>query len=255
KACFPIKVGAGDRFFNVPCLRARRSLGVKVDGVREQINGVTSFIDASMVYGPAKLLADELRTFEGGKLKTEKTTDGKGRLMHEDLPQLGVFKCRNKTINMDRCPHAGDPRANVFAGLTIMHTAFHMEHNRIAGKLAEQNPQWDDERLYQETRRILIATMQKITYTEYLPNLIGPHMMDVFGFNDPFTYDPDVDASVTNVFGADAFRFGHSQINGPLKITNQRSPGLSEIYFLPEVMLEENGGVMKVREWMTWRMD
>ncbi|RUS91232.1 hypothetical protein EGW08_001038, partial [Elysia chlorotica] len=47
KACFPIKVGENDRFFSNSCITARRSLGVEVNGVRQQINAVTSYIDAS----------------------------------------------------------------------------------------------------------------------------------------------------------------------------------------------------------------
>lgn len=245
KACFPIKVGSNDRFFSVSCLRARRSLGVVVDGVREQINAVTSYVDGSQVYGPAKLLSDELRTFQDGQLKTTQQVDHNGDLLHEDLPQLGVFKCIKDPPALERCPHAGDPRVNVFPGLTILHTTFHLEHNRIARKLQEQNPLWDDERLFQEARKLVIAELQRITYTEYLPKIIGPKMSQVFGFNDAYQYDENIDASVTNVFGADAFRFGHSQINGHLKVTSNRNPEISELYFRPEIMLEETGGVMK----------
>ncbi|KAK3787705.1 hypothetical protein RRG08_031934 [Elysia crispata] len=241
-SCFPMKVGDNDRFFTEKCITARRSLGVDVDGVRQQINGVTSFIDASQVYGPAKLLSDELRTFQGGKMKTTKE-EKDGKVIREDLPQIGVFKCLKDTIS--HCPHAGDPRVNVFPGLTIIHTAFHLEHNRIAEELAAVNPTWDDEKLFQEARKIVIAINQLITYEEYLPKIIGPDMMNIMGLDDAFAYDAGIDASVTNVFGAAAFRFGHSQINGPMRIHGSRAPGLSEVFFKPEIMLEESGGVMK----------
>jgi hypothetical protein len=47
------------------------------------------------------------------------------------------------------------------------------EHNRLAGELARLNPHWDDERLYQEARKIAIAEHQAVTYYEWLPIILG----------------------------------------------------------------------------------
>ena len=58
-------------------------------------------------------------------------------------------------------------------GLMSVHTLFVREHNRIATFFGE-NTEWKEERIYQETRRIVGAELQFITYNEFLPLLLSP---------------------------------------------------------------------------------
>lgn len=67
----------------------------------------------------------------------------------------------------------GDSRSNQNPQLAIQQIMFVREHNRLAKQLKILNPHWNDERLYQEARRINIAAFQHITYYEWLPILLG----------------------------------------------------------------------------------
>jgi peroxidase len=101
--------------------------------------------------------------------------------------------------------------------LAVLHTVFMREHNRIARQLVTTNSHWTDERIYQESRRILNAEYQHIIYNEFLPVLLGHQYMSSFGLL-PLTsgfsrdYSDSFDPSVTNEFSTAAYRVGHTLI-------------------------------------------
>lgn len=70
----------------------------------------------------------------------------------------------------------GDGRANTHPMLAVMQTIFLRFHNMIGAKLFEINKSWNDEKLFQETRKFVIAVIQFITFNEFVPNLLGRYM-------------------------------------------------------------------------------
>jgi peroxidase len=62
--------------------------------------------------------------------------------------------------------------------LAGMHTIWIREHNRIAEILLKQKPTATDEFIYQETRRIIGAMVQHITFNEWLPRILGKNLMN-----------------------------------------------------------------------------
>ena len=76
---------------------------------------------------------------------------------------------------------SGDVRANEQLNLIVMHTVWMREHNRIAKQLQFHNPTWEDEQLFQEARRIVIAEYQHIIFNEWLPLVIGQELLTSFG--------------------------------------------------------------------------
>ena len=62
----------------------------------------------------------------------------------------------------------GDSRSNEQPGLAVYHTVWIREHNRVAKELSYLNPHWNDERLYQEARKVVIAEIQVMSRFSYM---------------------------------------------------------------------------------------
>ena len=216
EVCEPIHVADDDPAFGVGtlqngnCLRFARSLpacGMGRPGElppREQLNDITSFIDASQVYGSNEIVGTAVRKFEDGLL-----LEG---MKFPNKPTLPIDKDDNVAcLNAEDCFLAGDARANEQISLTIMHTLWFREHNRLARELKRINPFWNDERFFQEARKIVGALIQKITYDDYLPKVLGQATFDkIIG---PYTeYDPRLNPGIPNSFATAAYRYGHSLV-------------------------------------------
>lgn len=80
--------------------------------------------------------------------------------------------CRQGSLST-KCFKPGDGRLSEQPALMSLHIVFLRLHNGIATKLAAVNTHWNDEKLYQEARRIVGALIQLITYREYLPIILG----------------------------------------------------------------------------------
>ena len=222
RKCFPIHVHENDTTFGATssnvghCLTFSRSLPTcRLESAasvpRDQVNQITSFIDGSQVYGSSDKLALSLRSRAGGLLKQGgRSESNRGNLpFQKERPEGGVLPFFI----------AGDERANEQTGLTVMHTLWLREHNRMARRLGEMNPCWDDERIYQVARKIVGAEMQKITFYDFLPVLFGTYMRTYIPMYRG--YNPFVNPSITNSFATAAYRFGHSLVRNQLLRLNE----------------------------------
>ena len=205
---FDIEVPAGDLWFDpqgtgTVTIPLHRSAYVEVDGVRQQVNTITAFIDASNVYGSDTERATALRAFDGlGRLAT---SDG-------DLLPFNTAGLPNAATGDPASFFlAGDFRANEQVGLTAMHTLFVREHNFWAGRVHAVLPELDGDAIYEYARAIVAAEMQAITYNEFLPVLLGPDALSPYR-----GYRPEVDPGISNLFATAAYRFGHTMLSPQL---------------------------------------
>lgn len=226
----PIPVPPSDALyskFNVKCLKFDRSLAAIrpkcLLGMRGQINTITSPVDASFVYGSTKSQADKLRAFSGGKMKVWNYFD-KFKLKPLLPPQTNEpdHECLARPKNL-YCFEAGDVRVNEQTHLTVLHTIYVREHNRIAKMLGQMNVEWDDDKIYHETRHIVAACVQHVMVNEFLPLLLGSAHMHKYKIGPAPDagywngYDPSITISTGTAFASAAFRYGHSMIEGVIR--------------------------------------
>ena len=116
------------------------------------------------------------------------------------------------------CFLAGDRRVNENTALAAMHTVWVRLHNVYATLITEafdKDPQTfqsvsksteeKDEIIFQEARKMTIASLQQIFYNEWLVKL-NIRLPEYTGYN------PNVRAEVSHAFITAAFRFGHTLV-------------------------------------------
>ena len=238
---FNIAVPKGDPSFDpngtgTQVIPLTRSQYTTVNGVRQQINTISAFLDGSMVYGSDQATADKLRSGQGGRMKTSA-----GDLL--PLNNAATFPTGTLPMaNAGPTPSsqlfaAGDVRANENVELTSMQTLFVREHNRLADRIRQGNPRLSDEQIYQQARALVIGEIQSITYNEWLPALLGREAMAPYR-----GYDPRVNPGIANEFSTAAFRFGHSLLGDDVKFLDNNGQSvrdqiaLSQAFFNPNLV-------------------
>ncbi|QDG78931.1 peroxidase family protein [Labrenzia sp. PHM005] len=226
----PITVPAGDSDFDpagtgeaiIPFTRTGVVEGTGTDAARQYSNGITSFLDASMVYGSDAETAAALRG-DGGKL-----------LLTEN----------NLLVETEGGVLAGDVRAAENVALTSMHTVFAREHNLWVERFSRQDPGMSDDELYDAARIVVEAEIQAITFNEFLPLLLGEDAITAYE-----GYDPNVNPGISVEFATAAFRFGHSLLSSNIQRLDRDGNtiaagdlSLSEAFFNPSE-ISENGGI------------
>ena len=244
--CFPIPTPNDDFRDCMPFTRSSTNCMGGTPVRRDQVNAITAFTDASMVYGSDNDLAEKLRGEDGLLRINEQFSSPTGKSY---MPFMeGPTTCQQNPNKPEGEPDipcflAGDGRSNEHPALTAMHTIFMREHNRLARAIKQMNPDFNSDAIYFEARKILGAIVQRITWVEFLPKLIGMDLMaDYDGYN--YTVNP----GVFNAISTAAYRCGHSMIHN---LTFRLDEDLEEYeygnlplhmtFFSPWRIIEEGG--------------
>jgi hypothetical protein len=178
---------------------------------RQQTNTLPSYIDAFAVYGGSQ---DRLEWLREGPVDGNLSNNSARLLLpDDDLPTVGARGDANSApttaidgrlrLDSSRARVAGDVRVSENIALQGTHTLFAREHNRIVDQL----PPWLPESVkFEIARKVVSATQQFITYTEFLP-AIGIELPSYRGYNR------NVNVSLSNEFATVGYR-GHSMIHG-----------------------------------------
>jgi len=187
--------------------------GTGVATPRQQVNTLSSFIDASNVYGvdSARLAWLRLGPVDSSGALLMLTDDGYlPRVTARGDPTTApAMDLMGALVGMpNRAVVAGDVRANENIALTALHTLFAREHNRIVAALPSY---LTAEERFQIARRVVGAEIQYITYTQFLPAL-GIQLEPYRG------YQPSVNPALSNEFAVVGYR-AHSMIHGEFDTT------------------------------------
>uniref|UniRef100_A0A2L2Y7L8 Peroxidase n=1 Tax=Parasteatoda tepidariorum TaxID=114398 RepID=A0A2L2Y7L8_PARTP len=240
--CFSLPVPPGDPFYpkyGVTCISFARTVPCPVcrAGQRVHWNQNTGYHDLSLVYGSTPDEAQKLRSGDRGMLDVDYTPKA-GPI----LPSVPIEDLCVSPPGQSACFKAGDTRVNQNPFLIVVHTYLMRHHNFICQELSEVNPHWDDEKLYQEGRRLNIAIAQFITYSAYLPNVLG-EIMQKEGINvlpgAKYTkYDPELEPTIADEYATAAARYGHTLIPSRLsqidpKTNEEHGAWLRDLYYNP----------------------
>ena len=182
--------------------------GTGVSSPRQQINTLSSYLDASQVYSTSAGRLQWLRADASADLLLPDgylpRADARGNAA--TAPPMDLMGALAGTPT--RAVEAGDARANENLALTGLQTLFAREHNRIADSLPAT---LGTELRFQIARRVVGAEIQWITYNEFLPTL-GVRLAPYRG------YDSHVNPTITDEFATVGFR-AHSMVHGEFEPT------------------------------------
>ncbi len=153
-------------------------------------------IDLCQIYGLTEDVANSLRSRIGGRLKSQ-MVNGEEMLDYLCAPDAaGEWHVKgeytaivtDKTVDgflKDFLPPAerkkklyatGLERGNSSIGYVAVSTIFMREHNRLCRELAQRNPAWGDERLFQTARMINIVLLMKLVVEDYINHILGQRL-------------------------------------------------------------------------------
>uniref|UniRef100_A0A673JIP2 Eosinophil peroxidase n=1 Tax=Sinocyclocheilus rhinocerous TaxID=307959 RepID=A0A673JIP2_9TELE len=226
--CFPIQIPLSDPRTGtqscMPFFRSAPSCTVSL-GHREQLNAITAFVDANMVYGSSDGLAATLRNLSSplGLLAVNQfhSDQGLGFMPFLTRTQLNLDPCEtvqrlNTSLgNRSFCFQAG---CRHFSDLTKACAFILLKHLYTASNAAQpirikdRNSPFYKFTVFMHVSDLLNLVWKILTWDHYLPRVLGRSAN--LALMPPYKgYDTAADPSISNIFSTAAFRFAHVTVH------------------------------------------
>ncbi|HSP36828.1 MAG TPA: peroxidase family protein [Frankiaceae bacterium] len=148
-------------------------------------------IDLCQIYGLSEAQTQLLRAHDGGRLKTQQidgaefpvylfeprqpgeplTVKPEFEGLHDDRFLIDVILGGASAEHADHVFAVGLEHGNSTLGQTMMNVVFFREHNRIARLLEAEYPEWDDDRIFETTRNVMIVLTLKLVVEQYIRHI------------------------------------------------------------------------------------
>ncbi|XP_078495922.1 dual oxidase 2 [Ciona intestinalis] len=237
---FNIMLNASDSHFSTTEMPYERSsyqasnTGYSPNHPREQINGVTSYLDGSQIYGHTKAWSNNLRLLRStcnGRTSASnlfssqgRATDCRGELASLDdqgefpvlnnvgLPLDNSWTTKDHVIeSAKRFYRVGSRQGNENPFVLTVGITWFRHHNWLARNIRDSNPNWSDDDVFNEARIQNIATYQKVLMYEWLPELLGTcsslNQSQCLNVTPYTAYSSGTSASVSDIFEGTARHF------------------------------------------------
>ncbi|KAL1022835.1 hypothetical protein UPYG_G00033020 [Umbra pygmaea] len=158
-------------------------------------------VDLGHIYGDNLVKQHKLRLFKDGKLKFQVLD---GEVYPPTVKEVGVDMHYPPHVPESQQFAVGHEAFGLVPGLMMYATIWLREHNRVCDVLKEVHPDWDDDRLFQTSRLILIGETIKIVIEDYVQHLSGYHFKLKFDpellFKDRFQYQNRISSEFNTLY-------------------------------------------------------
>ncbi|XP_059141342.1 prostaglandin G/H synthase 2-like [Physella acuta] len=158
-------------------------------------------VDVSSIYGKDTEVELWLRSGVDGKLKMQTVNNEEYPMYNKDVP-----------VKMTYAPNVpehhrfamGHPFYGLLPGLFLYQTIWMREHNRVCDILKGEHPDWDDERLFQTGKLIILGETLKIVVEDYVQHLANYNIEIKFKptvlFGEHFQYQNKINAEFNDLY-------------------------------------------------------
>ncbi|XP_067931933.1 dual oxidase 1-like [Watersipora subatra] len=220
-----------------------KKTGVYSANPRKQVNGATSWIDGSFIYGPSGLWSDALRKFQDGLL---------------DLDDNGLPPLNKKGLPLDNFPPPsshklakptemwafGDKRAHENPAIMSLSILFMRYHNAVAKEMQAESSSLNDRELFVKARLKTTAVLQSIIMYEWLPLLLNKTADDL----SYVRYEPSIAPQIDSIYAAVASKWVMTLMPSGIPVRQESGCGadqpirLCESWFDGQRLIEEYEG-------------